>query len=136
MTTALDMRNPYLPTGPSEWEPLDEATQRVLAGAGRILTPEQYAALQRVWGRRWFLLRNDGPLGRARCGRCNAFHAYITFLCQPRPFNGITEIIGLYEQQQARDLVLSAIALGTVTPISRKDAYRLYTAIRMRGGEL
>lgn len=59
-----------------------------------ILSPAEYAEVERLRKSRYFLVLNNGPHGeRLRCGRCNGLHAYFTLMCIERPFRGIDEAL-------------------------------------------
>jgi hypothetical protein len=135
MTTALDIRKLHLPSGPSEWDAVDAETINSLRTTDGIMNPAQWATLQGIWGRRWFLIRADTGLC-SRCTRCHQMHKYLTLGCVPIPYNGITEVFGMLEQQYGRDTAMSIIALGDVVPITRTDARKLYGQIRAKGYEL
>lgn len=128
----LDVRKLVIPGAPSEWETVDA---EVLAGlkpdARGLLTLDQWRAIRRIWGRRWFLLRADTGLC-SRCTRCSQRHTYVTLGCLPRPWNGITELFGVLEAQYGEGYT-QVLRFGDIVPITRGDAFRLYEQIRAKG---
>ena len=150
MATPLDPTSIVLDDVPSEWGTVpSEILERLLPVTARIvygpngeqklydmrgmITPEQKCLIDRIAAGRWFLLRNDGPTGRLKCGRCGQRHTYFTLACVERPFHGLQEIVGLMRQVKGRDLEFSAVRLGTIEPITRSRAQRLLGQIRQRG---
>lgn len=154
MTVTLNPQDAFLANPPAEWghvppeilaRLVPQAITRVVTPDGvehlwdsrGIITPDQDRELRRIASSRWFLLRNDGPHGeKARCGRCKRYHEYITLACIERPFHGMEEIVGLIRQIEGRDLVFSAVRLGTIEPITRKKALRLRDRITAKGEHL
>lgn len=147
---SIDPRSPVLKDWPAEWDRIPEEilelllpiTARVVYGPHGeqklydlrgMITPEQKCAIDEIASGRWFLLRNNGPTGRLKCGRCGARHDYFTLACVERPFHGLQEIVGLMRHVEGRDLVFDAIKLGTIEPISRARAQALLGKIRQRG---
>jgi hypothetical protein len=135
MTATIDVRKLHLPSGPSEWEPVDAETLASLQAPTGILTPAQWATLRRIWGRRWFLIRADTGLC-SRCTRCGQMHTYVTLGCVPIPYNGITEVFGALRKHYGADTITDIIAFGDVVPITRSDARKLYEQIRAKGFDL
>lgn len=109
-----------------------------VANLSGMVTTEQAQLIEKIARSRWFVMRNDGPmLDRARCGRCNRIHAYLTLGCIERPFHGLQEIVGMIETYQAEgkhvERLLTSIRLGAIVPISRKQARQLADKIRAKG---
>lgn len=154
MSETLDIFNPWLPNPPSEWAAIPpEILERLIPNSVMrvsglngdvhlfntrgILTPTQYAEMEKLARGRWFLLRNDGPHGeRLRCGRCKGLHQYFTLACVERPFHGLQEIAGLMQRVVGRDLAFEAVRIGTIEPISRAKALQLRKRIERRGEQL
>lgn len=134
-TSLIDVRKLHLPTGPSEWEPVTAETLHALKAPTGILTPEQWATMRRIWGRRWFLLRADTGLC-SRCTRCGQMHTFLTMLCVPIPFNGITELFGVIARDYGTDMANRVVAFGQIEPITRSKARQFYEQIRAKGGWL
>lgn len=133
MTTSLvDVRKLVLPTGPSEWGAVDAETLHSLRAPTGILTPAQFATIQGIWGRRWFLLRADSGLC-SRCTRCHEWHTFMSLGCVPWPMNGVTELFGVIERQHGTDTALQVVAFGEVEPITREKARDYYGQIRAKG---
>lgn len=132
MTAAIDVRKLHLPTGPVEWEAVAPEVAASLHAPTGILTPQQWATLQGIWGRRWFLLRADTGLC-SRCTRCGQAHTFLTMHCIPIPFNGITELFGVIEKQYGTDTAHEVVALGQIEPITRGKAREYYGQIRALG---
>lgn len=85
-------------------------------------------------GRRFFLLRNIWHWGAPATGRTET---YFTYGGIERPFCGLDEIYGLFEQRMqesmaAGGMVVDACLLGAIEPISQRRALTLYRAIRFR----
>lgn len=129
---------------PPEWDDVDrDLWERIKPDKYGLRTHEQKKIIDRIRAARWLLLRNDH---RARCGRCNQIHEYITMGCIERPFNGLEEIHH-FEKQQAREqglirgenqiihaTTVRALHVGTPEPINRKTAQRLLLRIRAKLG--
>lgn len=131
----IDIRKMVLPTGPSEWETIDpEVLAGLKVGPTGLLTPDQWRTMQGIWGRRWFLLRADTGLV-SRCTRCGCAHKYLTTLCEPIPFNGITELFGVLERAYGQGYN-EVLRFGDIVPITRADAFKCYERIRAKGGWL
>lgn len=127
----IDPLNPILPPdAPPEWAAIPAELLARLAPRGGILTPWQRRELDRIARSRWFLIRNEGGY---RCRRCRAVHAYLTWGCVERPFNGLNEVVGLLRQAEGRDLTLSGVRFGTIVPISETKARELIERMRARG---
>jgi hypothetical protein len=131
----LDLMAATMPDLPPQWETVEPDVLATLRPEGGIYTPQQHAALKRIAGRRWFLIRANTGLA-SRCRECQQVHTYLTLGCVELPFNGLTEVIGLFDRYQGRDRVIDAVALGDIVPITRDEARTLYGRIRARGYEL
>jgi hypothetical protein len=126
----LDPLAPVLPDLPPEWDAIPPEILARLAPRGGILTPAQRRELDRIARARWFLIRNEGSW---RCRRCGAVHAYLTWGCVERPWNGLNEVVGLLRQVEGRDLTLSGVRFGTIVPITEVQARALIERMRARG---
>lgn len=137
---------------PPEWDSIPDDLLVRLAPAGvGAMTPEQRVAMNQLARSQWFLVRNE--LG-ARCGNCassplgnpnrlpGAVHTYLTYKCQPLPFNGLRSVM-LWLGGYPRDVREALLAMskpgnaqvpGTFVPIRKRDALRLNKAIRDAGG--
>lgn len=134
----------------------------VAAAPPPAYTPEAWAEIQRLRASQWFLVRNDSHGERALCGRCGGKHERLTLMCVPVPFRGIGEGLKVYVRVSnsqravalgrtladlerhhpwtARGLMpqdgsgtdVYALSVGTVEPISDKDAQALRLRIKMR----
>lgn len=147
--TALTMRDM-----PPEWDAVPteilaqlapQAFREVVRPDGRsyiadvtgVITALQKKAIDTIARGRWFVMRNIGPAGKAICGRCGRRHDYLTLGCVERPFHGLQEIVGLMETYEAdgnsAERILTAIRLGSIVPITRKQARQLSEKIRAKG---
>lgn len=79
---------------------------------GRWYTAEETARIDALLAASFYLIRNDGPGGRARCRRCKGAHAYMTKMCREVPFS----------QAQVRTNYLSARITTSDRPNAVKDA--------------
>lgn len=130
----LDPRLPGLPDLPSEWEVVDAEVLRFLRPQNGVYTPEQDRVLRSIAASRWFLIRNNGPQGeRWRCRRCKLIHDHFTLHCKPRPFNGLTQALGILQERIGTDNVFSAVTMGAIEPIRRDYALVLYQDLRSLG---
>jgi hypothetical protein len=131
----IDPRALILADTPPEWQALEAEAIALLRPALGLLTPAQAAQLARVQRSRWFLLRNRGKEGYAfRCGRCGAVHEYFTLHCIERPFNGLTQVVGVLTQRLGpKDTDFFSVALGAIEPIERDRARQTYERLRLLG---
>lgn len=153
MATQLDPGALILPNQPREWETIPpellaaltpQVIDRVTDQWGKVhyfhpvrcFTPEQTRQIDAIARGRWFLLRN---IWRQQCynrktGRgCRQIHDYFTFGCVERPFNGLTEIIGLLRQRSGHEVTFSGMALGDIEPITAEKARALMDAMAAKG---
>lgn len=130
-----DLLRPVLPDTPPQWQEVPAELAARLRPARGFLLPEEARLLDRILAADWLLLKNTHGF---RCGRCSAVHAYLTAMCQERPFNRLSAIWGLIQERpdDERDLLISGIGLGTIEPISEAEARKLAWKIRFRGGRL
>jgi hypothetical protein len=157
---ALDVQVPILAENPVGWPEVPARLRQALAAGDGMLwhldgcTARMegpfirdrrcapgcpVAAFNALLAGRWFLIRNDATAGyRPRCGRCNRVHAFLTLGCVERPFNGLTEIVGMLRDFRVagRDRVMEGFRFGALVPITATEARRLAGQIRERGERL
>lgn len=136
MTALLDVRSPFIKDLPSEWPQLDPAVAAILTPVGGIYTRDQAEALETIARSRWFFLRNHGRSEgySYRCANCKQIHDFFSLHCIARPFNGLTQAVGLLAQQiTERDTDYLTVALGAIEPITAARARRHYTLLRDLG---
>lgn len=69
-----------------------------------LLSPQDYAVVQRLRSAEFFLVRNDGSHGeRLRCGRCGRKHAYFTWFCCEQPFRGLRDALYAFTKVRHAD---------------------------------
>lgn len=130
----VDLRGIFLADNPVEWAVTSQETALLLRPKHGVFTPAQDKMLRQIAAKRWFLIRNNGPQGeRWRCKRCGQVHPYFTLHCRHRPFNGLTHALGILKERVGPDMVLSAVALGSVEPITRERAQKLFEDLRGYG---
>lgn len=153
----LDVSRLVLPDVPPEWDVLPrellaaikpQTISQVTDQFGKVhyfrpitcFTPEQTRQIDAILAGRWFLLRNiwSWKCYNRKTGKgCKQVHRYFTWGCVERPFNGLTEIVGLMKKEReharARDLEFSGLALGDIVPITPHKAQELIDRMTMRG---
>lgn len=135
MSTAIDIRSPYLPTGPSEWPTVDAETLASLRTSNGIMTPEQWATLNAIWAKRWFLVRANTGLV-SRCTRCHRMHQFLTFLCIPLPYNSITELLATFPRREGQYSITEVMSFGDIVPINPREYRMLVEAFRAKGVDI
>lgn len=131
---ANSLRSPVLRDTPPEWEAVPPEQAALLRPKGGIYTLDQHRQLEAIARKRWFLLRNTGPEGKAwRCTRCHRVHEYFTLHCIERPYNGLTYAVGIMAERLGPDVDYFSVALGAIVPISREAARARYERLRALG---
>jgi len=137
----IDAQQLALADVPPEWVTVPpELLERLRPNRAGIYTPEQAKFMDRIASARHYLLRNEYGF---RCRDCNRVHAYLTVGCVERPWHGLSEVYGIIEEydplwENADGTVeaehrISGYRLGSVVPISARDALRYWLKIRDRG---
>ena len=143
--TGINARDLFLPDLPPEWEAVDEEMAELLKpDEFGMQTPEQLFLEEHIAANRWFLVKNT--LGW-RCKRCRSglitaanslpgtIHPYITVACQPRPFNGLNEVLMFWKTRVDDTEDAFTARLGeSIDPISAEKADEMYLRIEMVSG--
>lgn len=125
---------------PPEWDPIDPEIQAWLLthrNEHGLVTQQQVDVEEQIIARRWYLITNSLGL---RCKSCRqgimpgAVHPYVTYSCEPRPFNGLNEVWAYWKYNVGDniDVMMMRLTDNAIVPITSAQAQKLYLRIEMR----
>lgn len=92
-----------------------------------LISPTEYAEIERLRAARFYLVRNCGPVdGPLKCGRCGVIHTYLTWMCIEQPFSGLDDALYAYtkvsrDPEEKRTLIEGLNALNGPHPMTARE---------------